>query len=165
MTLPTPPTARRKVTALLALIAAATLGPAAWADDDKSSSRAPLLPKFQQECGACHAPYAPGLLPAASWQRVMGGLGKHYGTDASLDAATTGELTTWLLANAGTGKRGREAPPEDRITRAAWFTREHREVSAATWRLPAVKSASNCAACHTQADQGTYRERDIRIPR
>ena len=61
--------------------------------------------------------------------------------------------------------RVREEPPQDRITRAAWFVREHDEVHAATWALPAVKSAANCAACHTRADQGEFRERDIRIPR
>ena len=56
-------------------------------------------------------------------------------------------------------------PPQDRITRSAWFLREHGEVRPATWALPAVKSAANCAACHTRADQGEFRERDIRIPR
>ncbi len=30
---------------------------------------------------------------------------------------------------------------EDRITRAAWFLREHDEVPPPTWKLPAVKSA------------------------
>jgi hypothetical protein len=29
------------------------------------------------------------MLPAASWQRLMGNLPRHFGTDASLDAATT----------------------------------------------------------------------------
>ena len=52
-----------------------------------------------------------------------------------------------------------------RLTLSPWFTREHDEVSAATGKLAAVKSASNCTACHTQADTGDYRERNIRIPR
>jgi hypothetical protein len=55
----------------------------------------------------------------------------HFGTDASLDAATTQEMTTWLTASTpARGKRARPPPPEDRITRAAWFVREHREVPA-----------------------------------
>ena len=66
-----------------------------------------------------------------------------------------------LAARAATSS----APPEDRISRSAWFRREHREVSAATWALPAVKSAANCGACHTQADQGDFSERHIRLPR
>ena len=120
---------------------------------------------YTQECAACHTAYPPGLLPAASWNRVMTGLTKHYGTDASLDAATIQELSGWLKAHAGTYKRVSAPPPDDRITRSAWFIREHNEVPAATWKLPAVKSAANCAACHTQADQGDFRERNIRIPR
>jgi hypothetical protein len=124
-----------------------------------------LTPAYQQECGACHVAFPPGLLPAASWQRVMGSLPKHYGVDASLDAGTEKSLTTWLSSNAGSGKRAAEAPPQDRITLGRWFVREHDEVPARIWKLAAVKSAANCAACHTQAEQGDYRERNIRIPR
>ena len=149
---------KRKLLTLLALAA----GPLAWAD---SAPGVPLLPKYRQECSACHVAYPPGMLPAASWQRVMGNLQNHYGTDASLDAATIQELSGWLKAHAGTYKRVSAPPPDDRITRSAWFIREHDEVPAATWKLPAVKSAANCAACHTQADQGDFRERNIRIPR
>lgn len=147
---------------LLALLAATGWLACAQAD---GGPRVPLLPKYQQECSACHVAYPPGMLPSASWQRVMANLPRHYGTDASLDAATVRELSTWLNTHAGTWKRVSEPPPEDRITRAAWFVREHREVASATWKLPAVKSPSNCAACHTQADQGDFRERNIRIPR
>lgn len=125
----------------------------------------PLLPQYKQECAACHMAFPPGALPAASWQRIMSNLPKHYGTDASLDAATVRELSAWLKTQAGTWKRVDVPPRDDRITEAAWFVREHREVSAATWKLPAVKSAANCAACHTQAEQGDFRERNIRIPR
>lgn len=131
---------------------------------DKTPS-VPLLPAYQQECAACHIAYPPGMLPAASWQRLMGNLQNHYGTDASLDAATVKQLSVWLNTHAGTYKRVSAPPPDDRITRSAWFIREHDEVPAATWKRPAVKSAANCAACHTQADQGDFRERNIRIPR
>lgn len=125
----------------------------------------PLLPKYQQECAACHVAYPPGMLPAASWRRVMGNLKNHYGTDASLDAATVKDLSVWLDTHAGTYKRVTQEPPQDRITRSAWFIRKHDEVAPATWKLPAVKSAANCIACHTRADQGEFNERDIRIPR
>ena len=147
--------------ALLALLAAAE---PARADGDRRAA-VPLLPKYRSECAACHLAYPPGLLPAASWQRLMQDLPHHFGTDASLDPVTVGELTKWLTANAGTSRRGREAPPQDRITQSAWFQREHREVAAATWKLPAVKSSSNCAACHTTADQGDFNEHQVRIPR
>ena len=154
--------------ALLATLAAAALGSAARADDDRRTPSVPLLPLVQQECAACHIAYPPGLLPAASWQRLMANLPRHFGTDASLDAATAREIGSWLNQHAGTARKVRRdptPPPEDRISRAAWFTREHREVPAPTWRLPAVKSAANCAACHIHADEGDFSERNIRIPR
>ncbi|MBK7473329.1 MAG: diheme cytochrome c [Betaproteobacteria bacterium] len=156
---------RRALPALLALLALPGLAGAALADGGNRAARLPLLPKYQQECAACHIAYPPGMLPAASWQRTMSTLQRHYGTDASLDPATTQELATWLAANAGTYKRVSGQPPEDRISRSAWFIRKHDEVAAATWKLPAVKSAANCSACHTQSDQGDFNERNIRIPR
>ncbi|MBU0749863.1 MAG: diheme cytochrome c [Gammaproteobacteria bacterium] len=119
---------------------------------------------YTQECAACHTAYPPGLLPAASWNRLMTGLNKHYGTDASLDATTVRQLNQWLQANAGTHKRVNEEPPEDRITRSAWFERKHRNIEPATWKLASVKSAANCAACHTGADQGQFDEHNLRMP-
>lgn len=128
-------------------------------------ARIALHPTYQQECSACHVAYPPQLLPAASWQRIMNGLPKHFGTDASVDAATLKELSGWLAQHAGSGKRAAEPPPEDRITRSSWFMRKHDEVRAATWKLPTVKSAANCAACHTRANEGDFDENNIRIPR
>lgn len=161
-----PPTPRRRT--LLGALAGLTLAAAAHADGDARALAAPPLPKYQQECAACHIAYPPGLLPAASWRRLMSTLPQHFGTDASLDAATAGEIGGWLNQHAGTSRKVRRdatPPPEDRITRARWFVNEHREVPAPTWKLPAVKSAANCVACHTRADEGDFRERNIRIPR
>lgn len=147
------------------IIAALVLARTAVADDHGRSARVPLLPKYQNECAACHAAFPPGMLPAESWRRLMDNLPRHFNTDASLDTATRKELAAWLATHAGTYKRAGEEPPEDRITRAAWFLRKHREVAAATWKLPAVKSAANCGACHTRSDQGDFNEHDVRIPR
>ena len=147
---------------LLGLLAAIGVMQAAVADGDKR--RVPLLPKYQQECAACHLAYPPGMLPAASWKRVMANLPKHYGTDASLDPATLNELSTWLGANAGTYKRVREEPPQDRITTSAWFVRKHREVAPEVWKRAVIGSRANCAACHTRADKGDFDDDNVRIP-
>jgi mono/diheme cytochrome c family protein len=158
---------RRRLAAILGALALLPLAAPVQADDDRAA-RVPLLPKYQQECAACHLAYPPGLLPAASWQRLMGDLSQHFGTDASLDPATVKELGQWLQAHAAHAQRskaGAAATPEDRITRSAWFGREHREITPATWARPAIRSAANCAACHTRADQGDFDERHIRIPR
>lgn len=145
----------------------ALLGPAsaAHADDDRRATRLPLLPKYQQECASCHIAYPPGMLPAESWRRLMVGLPRHFGADASLDAASQQEISTWLAAGAGTAKRTRESPAEDRITRSAWFVRKHDELPATVWKRPAVKSPANCSACHAQADQGDFNEHKVHVPR
>lgn len=129
----------------------------------------PLMPRvvppaYTQECAACHTAYPPGMLPGASWQRLMSGLDKHFGTDASLDPATVQQLSGWLQAHAGTYKRVSGAPPEDRITRSDWFVRKHREIDPAVMTLPSVKSAANCAACHSGADQGIFNDDNLRLP-
>lgn len=121
--------------------------------------------KWKEECGSCHIAYPPKLLPAESWKALMGGLDKHFGTDASLDAATHAEISAFLLDNAGKRKRDATAKPALRISETAWFKREHDEVSASTWKSPTVKSAANCSGCHTQAESGDFSEANIRVPK
>lgn len=160
---PRPPTvtgSQRWAAGLLALAAAV---PAVWADNG------PMLPRttpgaYLQECGSCHVAYPPGMLPARSWQRLMTGLDRHYGSDASLDPATVQQLAGWLQQHAGTYKRVAEEPPQDRLTRSVWFQRKHREIDPAVWRLASVKSAANCAACHTGAEQGRFDDDELRFP-
>ena len=132
---------------------------------DGNLMRVPLLSRYQQECAACHLAYPPGLLPAASWQRLMSGLDKHYGTDASLDEASVRQINGWLQSHAGTYKRVNEEPPQDRITRSAWFERKHRKVAPEVWKRASVRSAANCVACHSGADKGDYGDDGVRIPR
>ena len=151
-----------KAIALLPLSGALS---AAWADAPGPTP--PPLPQYQAECAACHLAYPPGLLPAASWQRLMAGLGRHFGTDASLDASTTRAISAWLAQHAGTYKRVNEEPPQDRISRSSWFLRKHnaREVSPEVWKRAAVGSPANCTACHAQADKGNFNEHDVKIPK
>ena len=133
-----------------------------WAD----SYQGPKPPAvYTQECGSCHLAFPPNLLPKASWQRVMNGLDKHYGSDASLDAATQKQIDTWLQTYGGQGKRAREEPPLDRITRSAWFDRKHHEMSASTFKRASIKSRANCTACHRDAAQGDFDEDRVRIPK
>ena len=146
--------------AILVFGLAAMLGNATAGDDGMRTVDMPQA--YRQECSACHVAYPPGLLPRTSWQRLMSNLPHHFGTDASLDEQAVKTLSTWLEANAS--RRAAE-PAQDRITRGSWFLREHREVPADAWLRPAVRSASNCAACHVEAAKGNYSEHQVRIPR
>ena len=130
---------------------------------------------YQNECAACHFAYQPGLLPQASWVRIMDNLENHFGDDASLDAQQTREIRDYLLANAADqssksrsrsfakGPVAQDTLP--RITTTRYFQRKHDEMP---MRLvkdnPDVGSFSNCQACHQTAEQGIYDEDNVRIP-
>ena len=125
--------------------------------------RLPPNPAYKAECGSCHVAYPPQLLPRASWQALMARLDRHFGSDASLDAKASGEISRYLDAHAG--RRDAPAAAEPRITETRWFAKEHDEVPAALWKSAAVKGPANCAACHTRAEDGDYAERSLRLPK
>lgn len=124
---------------------------------------------FEEECRSCHMAYPPQMLDADSWRAVMNGLSKHFGSDASIDEKRRAAITDFLVTYSGGRKTGntRDAngKPLLRITETARFERKHREISAATWQRPSIKSPANCTACHAQAAAGDYNERSIRIPK
>ncbi len=132
----------------------------AYADGGKLS--VPDNPKWKTECGSCHIAYPPQLLTGGDWQRLMGGLDKHFGANAVLDAKDSQEILALLQRYAGTG--GRNSASSLRISDTPRFTREHREISSNTWSNPAVKSRSNCTACHINAERGDWSERGVRVP-
>lgn len=116
---------------------------------------------YQKECASCHIAYPPQLLSAPSWQSLMTGLDRHFGTDAAIDARSAASIGEWLKTNAGSSSKF--GTDTQRISETAWFTRKHRKV-AGKFKTAAVKSAANCSACHEGAAQGDYSERRIRIP-
>lgn len=120
---------------------------------------------FKAECGGCHLLFAPALLTAPDWKRVMSTLDHHYGDNATLDEPVRREIEAFLLRHAAT--RDRLAAPADppRLTATAWFRGEHRQVPQALWQEPQVKSAANCGACHTRAGAGSFRESEILLPK
>ena len=119
---------------------------------------------YEAECASCHMAYPPALLSQQSWKNVMSGLSKHFSTDASLDPKTQTELTNWLVKNATTRQKYSETAPENRITKTSWFIRKHDEVNADVWKRAGIKSPANCGACHTDAANGVFSERNIKIP-
>lgn len=120
---------------------------------------------YQQECATCHIAFPPGMLPAASWQRLLAGMERHFGTNASLDMPTRKQLEGWLTAQAGSYRRVRNEPPRDRISLSDWFVRQHDEVPTVVWKRASIGSAANCAACHAKAARGDFNEHQVRIPK
>lgn len=95
----------------------------------------------------------------------MNNLESHFGTDASIDLKEVQEISVWLDANAGTYRRVRAEPKDDRLTESDWFVRKHRKIEAEVWLRDSVKSKANCAACHTQAERGNYDDDAVNIPK
>lgn len=119
---------------------------------------------YEAECASCHMAYPPALLSEQSWKNVMSSLSKHFGTDAGVDAKTQAELTNWLIKNAATRQKYSETAPENRITKTSWFIRKHDEVRPDVWKRAGIKSPANCSACHIDAANGIFSEKNIKIP-
>lgn len=134
----------------------------------------PEAARYRNECGACHMAYQPALLPKRSWQKGMTGLETHFGTDATLEPTDHRTIAAYLEANAADvrpqGKHmakiaaslASDAPMQ--MTRSSYFVRKHRKIPARAVAQPEVNSLANCNACHTKAEIGSYREREINIP-
>lgn len=135
--------------------------------------QAALDPAYVEACGECHTAFHPSLLPAATWQAVMAGLDDHFGEDATLPADTTAQLATYLAANSAEHWdtlpahmfRTASAAEPLRITATAGWQRRHGELPAALFTSPAVKSRTNCAACHGDAASGLFAPQSIMLPK
>jgi len=127
---------------------------------------------YAANCTDCHAAYAPSLLPAKSWKKLMAGLGSHFGEDASLAPATVAKITAWLTAHsAGTVDtkpahvfRKVSALDPTRITAAPFWQKTHARIPKKTFTTPPVYSAGNCSACHQDATTGWFYPGKIEIP-
>lgn len=130
-------------------------------------------PAYADECSACHIAYAPSLLPAADWGALMATLNDHFGEDASLDQATTDEITTWLRANSADGVDTKPAhvfryPNADlpyAITQTPFWKRTHRRIPDAVFARAPIYDNGNCVACHSDADSGAFYPANIHIPK
>lgn len=126
---------------------------------------AKLNAKWQAECSICHIAFAPGLLPADSWRKVMSSIDKHFDPGVSLTEADKNEITTFLVSNASNRWSATTAPL--RITESAWFKHKHdaMEIAPAVWKRPAVRSPANCQACHVDAAKADFNKHHINIPK
>ncbi len=130
---------------------------------------------WRDECGSCHLAFHPNLMPARSWQKMMAEQDKHFGTDLGLDEATNAAILAFLVNNAAE-KSSREAAFKInrsikagvtplRITETPYWIAKHREIADSVWRSARVKSKANCAACHLDAEAGTFEDAAMKLPR
>ena len=130
--------------------------------------------QWREECGSCHLAFHPSLLPGRSWTRIMSEQKQHFGSDLALDAPTTTALLTFLVANSAEQRKTEPATKIElsikvdatplRITETPYWVKKHRDITAAVWQSPKVKSRTNCAACHLDAEAGTFEDAAMRLP-
>jgi cytochrome b len=138
---------------------------------------------YYTECGACHKPYPPFMLPASSWERIRGGLSNHFGEEISPSMKkgenrisindqtvifnylvkhsadrSTREVSVKVM-NSLNGARGRKS-----ITKIQYWKDVHNSISHETFKSTKVKDKSNCFACHKNFDRGMLEDIDIAIP-
>jgi hypothetical protein len=132
---------------------------------DKYGPVATMPASVKSECASCHMVYPAGLLVAKDWQRILSKLDKHYGTDASVSQQELALIAPYFVNNASTWPERHVSTTDlPRLTTTPWFVRKHNELPNKVFTHAAIKSAANCAACHTQAEKGGFSERQIVVP-
>jgi cytochrome b len=129
-------------------------------------------PAWKEECGACHMAFHPSLLPVASWTAIMGGLDRHFGEDASLDADKTKQITAFLVSHSAETQDSlpanvfRRVNPERpmEITATRFWQRKHDGIPASVFAMKQVGAKQNCGACHGDAASGMFAPQAISIP-
>jgi cytochrome b len=134
----------------------------------------PDNPRWREECGACHLAFHPSLLPARSWKAIMEGQASHFGEDLFLEQDTVKEIETFLVDNAAeqglteaAWKINRSIPKTAtplRITGTYYWIKKHQAISDAVWEHQKVNGKVNCAACHMDAEAGTFEDAAMHLP-
>ncbi len=137
----------------------------------------PVLPDnslWREECGTCHLAFHPSLLPARSWKAVMEGQASHFGEDLFLEQDVVKGIETFLVENAAeqelteaAWKINRSIPKGEApllITEAPYWIKKHRKITEMVWANLKVNSKANCAACHLDAEEGTFEDAAMRLP-
>ena len=113
-------------------------------------------PETKKECGACHMVYPPSLMPARSWEKIIGSLENHFGENASLPEPARQKILAFMTANAGDsgaadswfmrGVRDTDTPP--RITEMPFWRSIHGGFPITAFKRASVKKRGNCIGCH-----------------
>jgi len=139
---------------------------------------------YYTECGACHKPYPPFMLPKSSWERVRQGLSNHFGEEISptmkkgenrislndqtvifnylnKNAAddSTREISVKVMQSLN-GARGRKS-----ITKIQYWKDVHADIPQHIFKSKKVKRKANCFACHKNFEKGMMEDIDISIPK
>jgi hypothetical protein len=132
---------------------------------------------YNEECGACHFAYQPGLLPATSWQKLLSAkaLADHFGENAELDEKLRLHILSIAVENSAEKsyyKRSKklmaslddnEVP--ERISKTRYLRDKHEDVyEEVVKNSKKIKSMSLCDECHQKANEGIFDDDTVVIP-
>ena len=133
--------------------------------------------QYKEECGSCHFPYQPGLLPERSWLKLLEAtsLEDHFGDNAEMDESLRKPIEAFLSENAAdkshykrskkivASLKAEETPL--RISEVRYIQRKHRSMTDEYVKNNRyVKSLAQCDKCHQMADKAVYDDDTVMIP-
>jgi cytochrome b len=151
----------------------------------QATSESPYLPyqpvslpqseQWNEECGDCHIPFHPSLLPQRSWITLFKNQEDHFGDDLMLDEPVAQELLAFSMKNSSERHMTEAAWFIDtttslnktfiRITETDYWQEQHAQIDNKMWKSEQVASKSQCEACHFDAKQGSFEDGAMRLPK
>ena len=131
---------------------------------------------YVKECGSCHFPYSPGLLPARSWIVQLDRMQKHFGETIQLSPDTRAKLQEYLTKNAADvspyegSKIFMERIPATQTPYRLSEVHKFRQMHTVVWEIintkpkVKVKNLANCNACHSKAAIGSFGLDEMDVP-
>lgn len=134
-------------------------------------------PSFYEKCSKCHKTYPPFMLPHDSWVRLMDGLDNHFGEQILENNITKSEQNTikeYLLTHSAETSTHKVAfktlyslgdMRPISMSKVPYWRESHKSIDKAIFKMPPIKDASNCFACHPDFEYGILDNTRIHIPK
>jgi cytochrome b len=156
--------------ALLYLTVLAPRDAAARKGDEERFKASLKAQPWSVECSGCHLAYPPGILPAASWDRMLDEQHEHFGEDLGLSPAKIAVLRDYARrmppASWGAWKLQRSATAAgspQRLSEVAFWRHAHHGLPDSAFRPPSSAGRHECEACHADAHSGIFHPRMIHM--
>ncbi len=117
----------------------------------------------RSECGDCHLPYHPSLLPERSWSKMFAEQQSHFGEDLGLSGQTLRHLQAYAARNAAEALASplawkmattiAAAGAPLRISDTPYWVQRHARLDEAIWKRV---HRSDCGKCHRDAEAGRF---------
>ena len=132
-----------------------------------------MIVEYTTNCGDCHVPFRPELLPASGWAKIFSHLDEHFGKAVELSEENREGLFNYLQTYAA-DRSFTEIPRKimkslgdktvERITDTPYILEKHDEIDPAVYERASIGKFSNCIACHKRTVEGIYDDDKAVIP-